>query len=84
MSPLTAVATDEEPQGTLFHLPPTNVTERRVSLVSVKSVPLHDETNFSHDQPVRFDGVGDIKGTTIRRGVLVYEVEAAELNVYPI
>jgi hypothetical protein len=66
------------------------VAEKRAMLASVRSLPLPNDFEAVEDQPVRFVGVGKIKGVVRRRASewqewkLIYEVAVTSVEFDPL
>jgi hypothetical protein len=62
------------------------VSEKRAMLAGVRSLPLHNDFEAVEDQPVRFTGVGTVKGIVRRRdrsGAVwkgIYEVQVTSVD----
>jgi hypothetical protein len=72
-----------------FTMPALKIDEKRGSLTSVRGFPLPNGFEATPDQPVRFEGVGDIKGIIPRRNgegtwSVVYEVACVEVTITPL
>ncbi len=74
--------------GIKVTLPPLMVDEKRLSLSSVLRLPLPNDFEAAPDQPVRFSGVGHVKGLRPRRDgevwTLTYEVSVVEIEITPL